>query len=484
MKNKDNKNDYPEKNKKDSNEYLEKDNNVFTLKVEDEPSEEDISYLNLGELFDKTFKYSQKEYTKDNNSSVDSTVNLNRLSENNQMKETATLNPKFSNHIEKFDNPNENSINNQKRNINNDSIDNFVHKNDFDSNYRKKNKELKEKIVEYNDRYRVLEKRITEYEEKTSELIQKREEYDGSIKNYEDKNRLLDERNEEISIQIRKLQEAREKIMELSKQIEEKKIDLGKRESNLKKTEKDLEKIKFDLEKSKLEFEKNKLEFEIGKSNLESEIGESDIASILRKGEETKQPIERERKRKSGKGEILQDLMLNLSQTGNFKSCFLIDGKGMLISEYSQVQLDPIAIGAMFSLIYTAILRAIKILNLYELEYFKISSINGEFILKNINILNYERNFILLAYYDDSNSTLPDSKQILDKKIIKKILKNVKKDFYELGTGSKSSSIFENLNDRINFLKKKYTIPHEELEIARVHLLNETSVKIKDLFEK
>ncbi|MFX1269118.1 MAG: hypothetical protein ACFFAK_14255, partial [Promethearchaeota archaeon] len=173
-----------------------------------------------------------------------------------------------------------------------------------------------------------------------------------------------------------------------------------------------------------------------------------------------------------------------LLQLGNFKSCFLIDGKGMLISEYCNVQLDTVAIGAMFSLICTSTLRAIKSLNLHELEYLKISSNNGEFIFKNINIKNYERNFILLAYYDESNSTVLNTKQNVNKKIIKKILKSTEKDFYKFGNWDNMSWIFDNLNDKINFLKKKYEMPREDLELIRINLLNRTSIKVKELFEK
>ncbi|MFX1420642.1 MAG: hypothetical protein ACFE9N_17225 [Promethearchaeota archaeon] len=451
MKNKDNTYNHREKFEKDKKEHLENVNNGSSLKTDYDFCEKDDSYLDLSKLFDETFKDFKKDYTKNKITYSDSINGLFKLSENELTMETNTLTPEISNNIENVE--------------------------------EKKNGILKEKIDEYNDKYQILEKKIIEFEEKTSELIKKREEYEDSINKYKEKNKTLDERNEEISNQLNKLKEAREKITEISKQIEEKKIELEKRDDNLKKSEKNLEKIRFELEKNKLELEKNKLEFEIGKSNLETKIEESHLDNVIRTSEESEQIFDEVKERKKGKGEILQNLMLELSHTGNFKSCLLIDGKGMLISEYSQIHLDSIAIGAMFSLICTTILRAVKTLNLYDLDYFKMSSINGEFIIKNINLINYERNFILLAYYDDSNSTIQDTKQILNKKIINRILKNVKKDFNKLGEGSKNSEIFDNLNERIEFLKKKYTIPQEELESTRVNLLNETSVKIKDLFE-
>jgi len=153
----------------------------------------------------------------------------------------------------------------------------------------------------------------------------------------------------------------------------------------------------------------------------------------------------------------------------------------MLVSEYNKLELNSMAIGAMFSLITTTVLRTIKNLSLHELEYFKMSSANGEFMLKNINITNYMRNFILLAHYDQSKSFIPRNK--LEKKTIKQILKSVKKDFYEFREGTKISWIFDNLADKVNFLKQKYTIPEGDIEIIRINLLNKTAIKIKELFE-
>ncbi|MFW9828233.1 MAG: hypothetical protein ACFFEY_11600 [Candidatus Thorarchaeota archaeon] len=456
-------NNQRKKKEEDSKGFIEKSNDKLILGTDNDLDKEESSYFDVDNLFEDAFKGLPKDNTKQGYNSSDSITDLFKLDENNLGIDSSKANTELYKHERDFP-------------------EKSVYSNEIQLNYERKNKELEEKISEYDEKYQILVKKIEEYEEKTSGLIKKRKEFDESIKEYEVKTRSLEERNEEISNQMRKLKEAREKIIELSKQIEEKKADLEKRDEILKKSEKNLEKIKFELERNKLEFEKNKLEFEIGKSNLDTELVE--IPEIVKESKEFNQITEVEKEKKSGKGEILQNLMANLLQNGNFKSCFLIDGKGMLISEYSSIQLDSIAIGAMFSLICTTILRAVKTLNLYELEFFKLSSTSGEFIMKNINIMNYERNFILLAYYDDSNSTITESKQIINKKIIKRILKNVKEDFYELGNGSKSSGIFDNLNDRLNFLKKRYTIPQEELELTRTNLLNEISVKIKELFEK
>ncbi|MFX1574953.1 MAG: hypothetical protein ACFFB0_19625 [Promethearchaeota archaeon] len=503
MKKKDNDYNQGKKNENDTNGYLEDNSNQNILETNNDLDEKDSSFLDTNNLFNDVFKELQNEQTKSNSISHKSTV-YHKLGDNNLNKNTNTLNTEFYNNDESIAQKNDNisydlinkskiqkskestesSLNYDKNNIKGNLEGKFFQENEIETIYKRKNKELEEKIGEYNEKYHNLEEKIEEYEEKTSELIKKRKEFDDSIKEYEEKSKLLDERNEEISIQMGKLKEAREKIVELSKQIEEKKIDLEDRGENLKKSERNLEKIKFELERSRLEFEENKLEFELGKSNLETTKKVSESPDAIKKIIESGQVADGVKEAKSGKGEILQNLMLNLLHTGNFKSCFLIDGKGMLISEYSNVQLDSIAIGAMFSLICTTVLRAVKTLNLYELEFFKVSSTSGEFIMKNINIMNYERNFILLAYYDNSNSTIREFKQILNKKTIKRILKNVKKDFYELDNDSKSSGIFENLNDRLNFLKKKYSIPKEELELRRVELLNQTSIKIKDLFEK
>ncbi|MFW9773075.1 MAG: hypothetical protein ACFFEO_13050 [Candidatus Thorarchaeota archaeon] len=461
--------------KEDKKEQLGKDNNVFNSNVE---KEDDNSYPDLRTLFDEKFKESKNRFAMENNISPDSMNKNGKFGGDHFIKEPNTLIPKFSNNIQNIKEkdiklPDENSPVSRINNRVDESGHSFVQK-----------LQLQEKIIEYNERYQLLEKKIQEYDEKTSDLIKKKEEYRDSIKMYEEKTIALDERNEEVSTQIRKLGEAREKIMDLSKQIEEKKIDLKNREENLKRSEKNLEKIKFELEKNKIELEKSKLEFEMEKSNLDNTTEKLEKPYDIQTSEEANNYIHDKGEKRRGKVEILQNLMLDLTRTGRFKSCFLIDGKGMLLSEYSQDQSDPIAIGAMFSLIYTAVQRAVQSLNLYDLKYFKISSINGEFIVKNITIMNYERSFILLVHYDDSNLFVPDSKQIPNKKMIKRVLKNVKKDFFEYGNENKNLGIFDNLSDRINLLKKKYTIPQEELELTRLNLLNETSIKIKDLFEK
>ena len=111
------------------------------------------------------------------------------------------------------------------------------------------------------------------------------------------------------------------------------------------------------------------------------------------------------------------------------------------------------------------------------------ASTNGEFMLKNIDILNYERNFILLAYYDESNLIIPSMKQKFSKKEIKKIFNSVEKDFNKFGKETKISWVFDNLTDKVNFLKQKYEMSEGDIETIRINLLNNASIKIRELFE-
>ena len=156
----------------------------------------------------------------------------------------------------------------------------------------------------------------------------------------------------------------------------------------------------------------------------------------------------------------------------------------MLISEYSQGNLDKMAVGAMFSLVGTSVLRTVDSLMLQELLYFKLASVNGEFILKNINISNYNRKFILISFYNNSDSIYPNIINKINKKTIKKIMKSIKLDFYELLQDSNISWAFDNLVEKITFLKEKYKMPESNLELIRGDQLDKTAIEIKELFEK
>ena len=360
-------------------------------------------------------------------------------------------------------------------------------------------KELEEKIKEYKKKYQKLEDKIQEYQEKNQGLLDKRKELEKVVISFEEKTNLLEEsrkeyreRNqelqgskEEFTNRSTKLQEARDQFMTLSKQMEEKKIDLEKRENNIEKRQRIVNKDKFEFEKNKIEFESIKLEYEIGKADLEIKLQKSDIQNYDKepKDDEYQEIIVEKVKEVKGKAEILTDLLQQLLIEGGFNSCYLIDGKGMLISECSKTKFDTVAIGAMFSLMSTNLLRTVNSLDLLELKHFKFSSANGEFMLKNISIMNYERNFILLGYYDESNSLVHESEQNLDRKEMKRIVKSVKKDFYSFGNGKNFSWILDNLVEKVNFLKQKSQLMERDIEVIRLDALNSTSSKIKGLFE-
>jgi len=293
----------------------------------------------------------------------------------------------------------------------------------------------------------------------------------------------LDESRSEFEERGNKLEHARESFKQLSKNLEEKRIDLEQREKNLNQIKRELERTK-----QQIEADSNSLDNRIFRHKEQKEkisivsertIDSSDMDLLSEDKWKDSGIIQIER----GKVDILQDILQELLFQGDFQSCFLIDGQGMIISEYSKTELDALAIGAMFSLVCTTVLRTIRSLSLSELEYFKLSSINGEFILRNIDINNYERNFILLAYYNEGDSNIPINKQTLSKKTIRKILKSVKKDFNESRKNSRISWIFDNLSDRIDFLKQKYNHFEGDINLIRLNLMNKASLKLRELFE-
>ena len=355
--------------------------------------------------------------------------------------------------------------------------------NELKNAYKNKIKEIAEKSREYRKKYTKLDELTNDYERRNSEMLEKRIEFENKIKEYEAKNQELEAFKEEFKNRNISLQEAREQFTRLSKQLEGKKNELEKREKKIDKLQQSLEKNRLELEKNKIELEKDKLDLEIEKSKNEEK---DQILEISNK------PLKKEKKRNidiqlknepKGKIELLEDLLRDMSSEGYFQSCFLIDNKGMLISEYSQIELDRIAIGAMFSLISTSALRTVDSLRLQELLYFKLASVNGEFMIKNILISNYPRNFILIAYYEKSDSQDFDLVQKIDKKTIKEILKNIKRDFYDFLDESKISWAFENIKEKIDFLKMKYKIPDSDLEIIRKNVLNKVALEIRKLFE-
>ena len=348
--------------------------------------------------------------------------------------------------------------------------------------YQNKLNELKEKIDAYNTRYQKLEETIQKYEDRDKELVEKRIEYEDSINEFKQKSKSIEQSKKEFKGKSEKLQEAREHFLKLTRQVEEKKNDLEKKDKELKKLQWILEKNKYDLEKDKIDLEREKLEFEILRSELELKVKEGDLKNYSEIIRDKESNIDDDKKLK-GKAEFLKDLLEDLTGDGIFQASFLIDDKGMIVSEHSNKLHDAMAIGAMFSLICTNALRTVNSLNLQELGYFKLSSTNGEFMAKTINLNNYERNLILLAYFDED--TLADSKigQKLSKKTINKIMKSIKEDFYEFGQGKEISWIFENLTNRINFLKQKYVSAGKDMEQKRLDSLNKISIEIREIFE-
>jgi len=379
-------------------------------------------------------------------------------------------------------------INNISVDLDNQEYNAFKHKlklvDELESFQKSKKKELEQKIEEYKIRYKKLEEKLNEYDERNRGLLEKRKEYEDKIKEFERKTTKLEESKGEFVEKNKQLDSARELFKNLSKSVEEKKLDLEKLELKMKKMENVLEKNKQEFEKKKIEFENEKIDFERGRTELELNAREIHIMdyekSKLMEKDDSALDTAVESK---GKVEILHDLLQELSYEGDFQSCFLIDGRGMIISENSNKKLNTMAIGAMFSLVCTSLLRTVNSLSLQDLEYFKLSSTNGEFMLKNINLSNYERNFILLAHYDKTNSSLPKLNQKLTKKSVKKILKSIKDDFYEYDIESKISWIFDNLIEKVNFLKQKYTMVDGDLEAIRINLMYKVSIKIKHLFE-
>lgn len=345
----------------------------------------------------------------------------------------------------------------------------------------KKYHELEEKGQFLNKKNHELEILKKETIERNQDLEEKLKDYSKRIERLEEKDKHLADNIKEFEEKSKKLEEARKQFTMLSIQVEEKKIDLDKLEKNILKSKKAFEMSKFDFEKEKLALNESEIEFEKSKLEFEENTKKS---LILSKSEQDKKPDSSIKKKQKGKTEILESIFNKLLDEGNFQSCFLIDAKGMLISEVSRIQLDKLAIAAMFSLIGTSVLRAVESLNLQELQYLKLASTNGEFMLKNINLTNYERNFILIAFYDKSDLFLPGLSQKINKKTIRKINKDVKQDLYAFRKEANLDWAFDNLIEKLIFLRKTYKMPESDIEITRKNLLNKVAIEIRGLFEK
>jgi predicted regulator of Ras-like GTPase activity (Roadblock/LC7/MglB family) len=348
--------------------------------------------------------------------------------------------------------------------------------------YENKIEELNAKIVEYGERYQKLEEIAKIHEERNRALAEKRNEYEQIKAEFDTKVHMLEDSKKEFQDRNEKLQLVREQFVKLSKEFEEKKNELERKEKDLVRIEKSFENSKYELEKNKIDFKKEKLEFELQRKEFERDtICKRQIEDSKRISDHN--IVVEEEKKLTGKSELVHGILKNLCNEGLFQSCFLIDSKGMMISEYNDLELDTMAIGAMFSLISTSALRTVKSLNLQELTYFKLASSNGEFTCKCINISNYERTFILLTHHDKNTPSIPKSKKV-SKKIIKQVIKSIKNDFSEFNQEDEISWVFDNLNDKIDFIKKKHETPNSDLELMRINKINESSIKIKELFEK
>ena len=358
-----------------------------------------------------------------------------------------------------------------------------------------------ENKVEYVEKDRIigeLSSTVNEYSTRINELEEKMEFYKDLVKDFEEKSNImetsktqfetrlkeLDESRTEFEERGKKLEKARESFKQLSRNIEEKRIGLEQREKNLNQIQRKLDNIKQQIETDSRNLDNKVLSKTKQKDRIsnvqERLVDSSDMNHVSEDAWNETEIVQMER----GKVDILQDILQELLFQGDFQSCFLIDGQGMIISEYSKTELDALAIGAMFSLICTTVLRTVRSLSLSELEYFKLSSINGEFILRNIDINNYERNFILLAYYKESDSNIPIKRQNLSKKTIRRIIKSLKKDFNESRKDYRISWIFDNLSDKIDFLKQKYNHYEGDVNLIRLNLMNKASLKLRELFER
>ncbi len=408
--------------------------------------------------------------------------------------------------------------------VKSDKYNTFQHKmelvEELNSLYKEKLNELQEKIKEYEMEKKNFQlkkedydKMTIEFEEKTVLLEERRKEFEEKTvlleerrKEFEEKIYLMDEKKKELEERNNKLENARFQIKELSKELEKKKNELEQQLKKLFYREKELERMNLELKQEKAEFEniKNKY-FAPVKKQLEKgkEIDAKEIIIPTLPLNELNLQLDQDKSTsQKGRAELLQDILQELSNRGNFQGCFLMDEKGMMISELSKIDMDRLAVGAMFSLICTTILRTVKSLNLHDLDYLKMRSLNGEFLLKNIELENYERNLILLCYYDNENDTIStissDYQQIkefednknfpskIKKRLIKKVLKKHLKDiFYLYQNQNIDENFFNFLIERINSIRKEFSNSlNLDINQIRIKALNNAYIIIKQIFEK
>ncbi len=107
-----------------------------------------------------------------------------------------------------------------------------------------------------------------------------------------------------------------------------------------------------------------------------------------------------------GKYNLLEELFKKMLVEGNLASIFLMDSEGLMISEYSTYDFNKKALSAVFSLVQNSIMRALDAIGANNLDYVKISVESGVFLIKDFEIKNYNKSFILVFFYhSDKNGT-------------------------------------------------------------------------------
>lgn len=172
---------------------------------------------------------------------------------------------------------------------------------------------------------------------------------------------------------------------------------------------------------------------------------------------------------KKGKYQRLEQLFRKTLIKGNFESLFLMDNEGLMISEYSKSSNNEKALSALFSLVQNSIMRALNAINADKLHYVKISIESGEYLIRNIDIKNYNKSFILVTFYkfennerDITNKAEVANKKSLFKRVIDTIMNYIRSLF-------RTNSVEISLGN--NYPKNK-----------RVYLINLLADKIEKIF--
>lgn len=172
---------------------------------------------------------------------------------------------------------------------------------------------------------------------------------------------------------------------------------------------------------------------------------------------------------KKGKYQRLEQLFKDALIEGNFESLFLMDNEGLMISEYSRSSINEKALSALFSLVQNSIMRALDAIDADKLHYVKISIESGEFLIRNIDIENYNKSFILVVFYKFKDNV----GEINNKTEFEhgtSILRNMLSKFL--------NSIRSLLRNSLNDLLYRYHYPDNK----RLYLINLLADKIEKIF--